>query len=1080
MAKLRGTRDVLGIFAVGASFFLLASLLSYDVYDDPSRAFPVREQVHNLGGETGFQIARALFAAFGVIGGYAAAGLALLLSLSILGKREPTRDLPAAVIGGAAAVLALAAVEAFLSTRGLFDEPVIGQDLGGRLAGGYWGVFLVHWVSKSFAPSAVLLVAGVGLTTGLALASEFVRGGWSARALAAPPAPPSEDGSDLAAAATRPEQRTKGAAQAEEDPAPEETDEEDRSIKSKGRALSERVVDFVIDLGVPLGLKLRSPAEAREEADDDTASETGDEAEDSAVSSAAERPSSLVKASPPPPLLSPELKAWAGERSRRAAAGARSLASGARALAGRWAEAWKERQQARQPQDALSLTAEVRDRGASEEEAKKSEAPMPAEAEAALARVRGSRPARRQDERRDEGHSGRSISEASRARVTRIARAASAQITRRVAARAGSATPEASGDLTEALFSEQELEDMLVSVFEEENGQTDTGLADLAIILAEDEQAPEAPEDDEDDQADGDNQAADDDSAVIERTARAILGARGESEAEEDEDEADEDEDEEDEADEDEDEDEEDEAEDEDEEAELAALEAAMAAPYAPPPLDLLEERDDTDDADIQAQVEEKARLIEECLGEFRIEAKVENIERGPNVTLYALSIGKGIKVQRVAALLDNLALVLASPGAIRLQAPIPGTSWVGLEVPNARQEMVTFREIYEQPGWREQDLALPLFLGKDTSGRPVVGDLARLPHLLVAGATGSGKSVCINTMILSLLMTRSPKDVKLILIDPKQVELAPFSEVPHLLAPVVTDMQHAGSVLDWAVQKMEDRYSFLAKARVRHLKEYNKLGKTELAKRMGLKSEAELEKKGIPWKLPYIVVVVDELNDLMMIAQKEVEASIMRLAQKSRAIGIHVILATQRPSVDVITGVIKSNLPARMAFQVTSKVDSRTILDTMGAEKLLGMGDMLFLPPGKAQPIRAKGVYVSQDEMDRVLATICARRKPIFNQDLLDLKDAPPPEKTKKGRGKKSKKKASEEVDDGMLDEAMALVIENQRGSVSLLQRKLGIGYARASRLIEALEEQGVLGAHKGSKARKVLVSKDDWAGRS
>ncbi|MDF1667515.1 MAG: DNA translocase FtsK, partial [Planctomycetota bacterium] len=515
------------------------------------------------------------------------------------------------------------------------------------------------------------------------------------------------------------------------------------------------------------------------------------------------------------------------------------------------------------------------------------------------------------------------------------------------------------------------------------------------------------------------------------------------------------------------------ELEEEEEEEDLEELEARQ--PYQTPSMELLSEPEPQDPDLHKAEIEEKSKLIEECLSEFRIEAKVEHVERGPNVTLYALALGKGIKVQRISALLDNLALVLASPGAIRMQAPIRGTSWVGLEVPNERQEMVTFAEIYRQPEWRDKEIALPLFLGKDTAGRPLIADLTKLPHLLVAGATGSGKSVCINTMILSMLMTRSPSDVKMILIDPKQVELAPFGDIPHLLSPVVTDMSHAGAALDWAVQKMEERYNFLAKARVRHLKEYNKLGKEGLVKRMGLKNVEELERQKIPWKLPYIVVVVDELNDLMMVAQKEVEASIMRLAQKSRAIGIHVILATQRPSVDVITGVIKSNLPARLAFQVTSKVDSRTILDVMGAEKLLGMGDMLFLAPGRSQPSRAKGAYVSEEELERVLETICHQRRPNYAQDLVELKNAPPKEDPKKKK-KKRRKTQREDGSDELFDDAVEVVLGSGRGSVSLLQRKLGIGYARAARIIESMSDQGILGSDRGSKARKVLMSMVEW----
>jgi DNA segregation ATPase FtsK/SpoIIIE, S-DNA-T family len=465
---------------------------------------------------------------------------------------------------------------------------------------------------------------------------------------------------------------------------------------------------------------------------------------------------------------------------------------------------------------------------------------------------------------------------------------------------------------------------------------------------------------------------------------------------------------------------------------------------------------------------DERGKRIEEELAQFRVPAKVVSIERGPAVTLFALELGKGIKVQRVVGLLDNLALALRVSG-IRLQAPIPGTGWVGLEVPNEEQEVVHLRELLDHPAWRKKEPALPVFLGKDSSGRPLIADLAKMPHLLIAGATGSGKSVCINTIIVSLLMTRTTREVQLILVDPKQVELTQFKNVPHLLTPVVTDMRRAGAVLDWTVKKMEERYTWLAKAGVRHIREYNSLGKEALAERLGLEGPDALAEQRIPWRLPYIVVVVDELNDLMMIAQKEVEGSITRLAQKSRAVGIHVILATQRPSVDVITGVIKSNLPARLAFRVASKVDSRTILDCSGADKLLGNGDMLFLPPGRGQPIRALGAYVTDEEVRAVVKAVSRVAKPEFAEDLLAHAAAA-------AAGGASGKGGGTAASDDLYDDAVRVVLAEGKGSVSLVQRKLEIGYGRSARLLDRMAEEGIVGPARGAKPREVLTSLEAW----
>ncbi|MEZ6184201.1 MAG: DNA translocase FtsK 4TM domain-containing protein [Planctomycetota bacterium] len=486
------------------------------------------------------------------------------------------------------------------------------------------------------------------------------------------------------------------------------------------------------------------------------------------------------------------------------------------------------------------------------------------------------------------------------------------------------------------------------------------------------------------------------------------------------------------------------------------------------PPLTLLAKGEDARPK--SKRKDGRAQLIEDTLSQFKVSAKVAAVEGGPAVTLFALELGRGVKVQRVQGLLDNLALALRVPG-IRLQAPIPGTGWVGLEVPNEDCDTVRLRELIEQQGWKKKEPALPVFLGRDSTGKPLIADLAKMPHLLIAGATGSGKSVCMNALIVSLLMTRTPKDVRLILIDPKQVEMTPYRKVPHLLAPVVTDMREAGAVLAWLVNEMEERYGHLARAGVRQISEYNELGEAGLCERLGVSSE-QLFKEKVPLRLPYISLFVDELNDLMMIAQKEVEASITRLAQKSRAVGIHVVLATQRPSVDVITGVIKSNLPARIAFRVASKVDSRTILDSSGADKLMGQGDMLFLPPGRGQPIRALGALVTDAEVNRVVEALKDAGGATYSQGLMDFANQGSGGRPRSGRRSRS---ASGKQDPKYL-EAVRVVLAQGKGSVSLIQRKLEVGYGRAARYLDLMCEQGIVGPARGAKPRDLLITLDEW----
>jgi hypothetical protein len=482
---------------------------------------------------------------------------------------------------------------------------------------------------------------------------------------------------------------------------------------------------------------------------------------------------------------------------------------------------------------------------------------------------------------------------------------------------------------------------------------------------------------------------------------------------------------------------------------------------YTVPPLTMLTPAEVGPIEEYETAMREKAEVLQRTLQDFKIDARVVAVERGPNITQYELELAPGVKVHRILSLDDDLALALKA-ASIRIIAPIPGKSTVGVEVPNQDQDIVRLRELLESDEYGKKEYAIPLFLGKDSTGNPLIADLTRMPHLLLAGATGSGKSVCMNTIILSILMTKKPSQVKMILIDPKMVELSLYEHIPHLLAPVVTDMRKAPSVLEWAVNKMEERYGLLSRVEVRHIKNYNALGAAEIARRLA-KTEEDLAREKIPARLPYIVLVIDEFADLMCVARKEVEGSIIRLAQKSRAVGIHLILATQRPTADVITGLIKSNMPCRIAFQVASKVDSRTIIDKNGAEMLVGQGDMLYLPPGTANVIRAQGTYVSEDEVKAVVKFCKAAAEPQFHPELV------------RWEGGESASDGAEGEDE-LFDQAVRIVLETQRGSASLLQRRLEIGYTRASRLIDIMTERGILGPFKGSKAREILLTLEDW----
>jgi S-DNA-T family DNA segregation ATPase FtsK/SpoIIIE len=414
-----------------------------------------------------------------------------------------------------------------------------------------------------------------------------------------------------------------------------------------------------------------------------------------------------------------------------------------------------------------------------------------------------------------------------------------------------------------------------------------------------------------------------------------------------------------------------------------------------------------------------------------------------------------------VTTLGDDLALNLRVP-SVRIVAPIPGKNTVGIEVPNEHRANVRMKELL-LAGTPKAKARLPLYLGRDTEGRPLVYDLAEMPHLLIAGRTGTGKSVCLNAVILSMLMTRTPDEVKLILIDPKMLELSEYGRIPHLMHPVVKDMKKAEAILAWAVDKMEERYDLLSRARVRGIAGYNELTPAEIHRRVQPADEDEARRLVYP--MPYIVIVIDEFGDLMMMMKKEVEAHIIRLAQKSRAAGIHLILATQKPTVDVVTGLIKSNLPARICFQVTSRTDSRVVLDEMGADKLLGKGDMLFLQPGTSSIIRAQGTYASDDEIRRVTEHVEA--EPEFAPELVTLGAA--------GGGEGGAMDRLRSRDD-LYEQAIEVVVREGRGSTSLLQRALGIGYGRAARLIDFMAEDGIVGQYNGSQAREVLLKPEQW----
>jgi DNA segregation ATPase FtsK/SpoIIIE, S-DNA-T family len=490
---------------------------------------------------------------------------------------------------------------------------------------------------------------------------------------------------------------------------------------------------------------------------------------------------------------------------------------------------------------------------------------------------------------------------------------------------------------------------------------------------------------------------------------------------------------------------------------------------YELPGLDLLLPTEYLELDQQEQEVRDRAKVLEKTFAEFGFKVKVVEVETGPVISQYEIELEAGLRLAKITNLADDLAIALRVP-SVRIVAPIPGKNSVGIEVPNTTRQMVRLREVIEETQSKSRSMKIPIFLGKDVAGNPMVVDMASMPHLLIAGRTGTGKSVCLNSIIVSMLMTRRPDEVRMLMIDPKMVELTPYKSLPHLMHPVVTDMKKAEAILAWAVEKMEQRYTLLAKVGVRHLTQYNALGRDELLKR--IKPETEEEAAAIPTTMPFIVMIADEIADMMMTAGKEIEAHIIRLAQKSRAVGIHLILATQKPTVDVITGLIKSNLPARIAFQVASRTDSRVVLDEMGAERLLGNGDMLFLSPGTSQILRGQGTFVSDEEIGGVMGAI-GTSEPQYAAELVNLQPT--------GAEEAAGKKADDPRDkDDLYEAAVEVIIREGRGSVSLLQRALGVGYGRGARLIDFMAEDGVVGEYKGSQAREVLLTMEEWAART
>ncbi len=495
----------------------------------------------------------------------------------------------------------------------------------------------------------------------------------------------------------------------------------------------------------------------------------------------------------------------------------------------------------------------------------------------------------------------------------------------------------------------------------------------------------------------------------------------------------------------------------EDKKKEVLQLEHALVVEdehYEYPPVELLSKGKKASRGSAKMLADTAAKL-QKTLYSFGVSAKVENVSVGPTITRYELKPAEGTRVSKIANLADDIALNLAAE-TIRIEAPIPGKQAVGIEVPNKEKEAVHLREVIESSEFENNKSKLSVALGKDVAGKTIIADIGKMPHVLIAGSTGSGKSVCINSIITSIIYNAKPSEVKLVMVDPKVVELSVYNGIPHLLIPVVTDPKKAAGALAWAVQEMDDRYNKFAQKGVRDLKGYNKA----------------IEKENENAKLPQIVIIIDELADLMMVAAKEVEEAICRLAQKARAAGMHLVIATQRPSVDVITGLIKANVPSRIAFAVSSQVDSRTILDSTGAEKLLGKGDMLFYPVGASKPLRVQGAFVSDDEVEKIVDFIKMNAGEVsYSEDIIESI-----EKSNKSDKELLESEACEDDSDPFLQDAIETVIETGQASTSFIQRRFKVGYARAGRIIDQMEERGIISGYQGSKPREVLMSKEKW----
>ena len=491
---------------------------------------------------------------------------------------------------------------------------------------------------------------------------------------------------------------------------------------------------------------------------------------------------------------------------------------------------------------------------------------------------------------------------------------------------------------------------------------------------------------------------------------------------------------------------------------------------YELPSLELLTEPEPVDDSEFEETVKRQSHLLEKAFANYGAEVKVVDIQSGPVISQFELDLARGLRVNKIQALENDLAINLRV-SSVRVVAPIPGKNTVGVELPNKRRQIVRLREVMEQFSEAEGAMNIPIYLGKDVSGHPMAVDLADMPHLLIAGRTGTGKSVCLNSIIVSILMTKTPEQVRMLMIDPKRVELGPYGSIPHLMHPVVTDTSKAEAILGWAVDKMEERLQLFEAARVRDVGEYNKLSDTERRRRMKMLDVTDEEWAAVPSAVPYLVIIVDEMSELMQTTPKEVETHIIRLAQKSRAAGIHLVLATQKPTVNVVTGLIKSNLPARIAFGVASKMDSLVILDQVGAERLLSKGDMLFLHPGTSQLLRGQGTYVDSKEIEAIIEVIGTDAQD-FVEELVALN----PDEEAGVEGEEYEDGDTKVRRDKLYYQAVEYILQQGKGSLSSLQAQFGIGYGRARRIIRFMEEDGIVGPDNGSKPRDVITTLGAW----